>query len=92
MNNYDFFKLVICIKIETTLIEFGNYPKLGQEQKAQDFNKIKRWVKTIIIFSGKKCKGLHLGKEKNTKNSAGKHRMGKTSIKFMLKSNRKNYI
>lgn len=54
MNNYDFFKLVICIKIETTLIEFGNYPKLEQEQKEQDFNRMKRWAKTIVIFSGEK--------------------------------------
>ena len=54
MNKYDFFKLVICIKIQTMLIEFGNYPKLGQEQKEQDFNRMKRWAKTIIIFSGKK--------------------------------------
>ena len=54
MNNYDVFKLVICIKIETTLIEFGNYPKLEQEQKEQDFNRMKRWAKTMVIFSGKK--------------------------------------
>lgn len=61
LNEYDFLKLMLWIKTETMLIEFGNYPKLWQEQNQQDFDRMKRWAKAIIIFSGEKCKGVYSG-------------------------------